>query len=315
MGGHLLRPARRHLPPRAVHRIQGHPKKDGRRPRRAAPVREPGVRGLRPAADRREGVRGGRRDRDPGPPGRRAGPQGRGRLRRQGPPPACQRRRPRHQPRARGRAVDPLRPQDGRGEVGRAAGARGGRARPRRRQRGQRPRRAWHRREGGARPGEGVRRARGRARERGQDQAQRVSRGAHQQQRRRDPLQVAGDPARGRARHPRPREPEAKAAQPLGRERALHGAGVRRPGQGVRAGGGAQPHRVRRPDRARRREHRGRRGAEGEEGRGLLRRATRASPCARSLSGWPWPGSAGTPSTSRSTIRRWRSRMGARRRS
>ena len=92
-----------------------------------------------------------------------------------------------------------------------------------------------------------------------------------------------------------------------GRERALHGAGVRRPGQGVRAGGGAEPHRVRRPRRARRRQRRGRRRRARRRRSRSASCATRASRCARSPSGSPWPGGAGTPSTSRSTIRRWRS--------
>ena len=98
--------------------------------------------------------------------------------------------------------------------------------------------------------------ARRRARQRGQDQAQRLPRG---------PLNNIDAAILSKSLvtlrtdvpgHPRPRGLEAPAARPLGRERALHRARVRRPGQGVRAGGGAEPHRVRRPHRARRRAHR-----------------------------------------------------------
>ena len=104
------------------------------------------------------GLRGRRRHRHPGRAGGGAGHQGRGGLRRQGPAAARERRRAGPEPRPRRRGVDALRPQDGRGEVRRAAGARGGRPGPGGRRGRQRPRRARHRREGRARPGARVRR-------------------------------------------------------------------------------------------------------------------------------------------------------------
>ncbi len=121
MGRHLLRPRRPHLPPRGVQRVQGPPPEDGGRPRGAAPVRAAGLRGLRPAHPRRAGLRGRRRHRHPGRAGGGVRAQGGGGLRRQGPAAARDRRRPGPEPRPRGRGVGDVRPQDGRGEVRRAA--------------------------------------------------------------------------------------------------------------------------------------------------------------------------------------------------
>ena len=79
------------------------------RPRRAAALHPPGVRGLPPADRRGAGLRGRRRDRDPRRPGGRRRVPGRGGHGRQGHAPARERRGRGPQPRPRGDGGDPPR--------------------------------------------------------------------------------------------------------------------------------------------------------------------------------------------------------------
>ena len=265
---------------------------------------------------RRAGLRGGRRDRHPGPPGGGAGPQGGGGLRRQGPPAARERRRPRPQPRPRGRGrrrsttarrsrrssgVPPERVVDVLALVGDAVDNVPGV------------------------PGIGEKGARDLVKEFGPlegvlENADKVKRAAYreglqQHARTRDPLQAARHPAHGRARHPRPGGAAAAAARPRGRPRALHRAGVRGPGQGVRARGerrAAPRTRVARPSRGASRAAVG--GGARRPGRSRVcfvrdaREPMRAQPARASALAWR---ARAAPSTCRSTTRRSRCPDGA----
>ena len=87
-----------------VDRLQGQPRGDARRPRRADQLGAPGVRGDGRADRHRARLRGRRRDRHAGDAGRGGGLRGRDRVDRQGLLPARARRRPRLRP-ARGRRL------------------------------------------------------------------------------------------------------------------------------------------------------------------------------------------------------------------
>ena len=234
----------RHLPPRAVHRVQGQPRSGWTTTSRcSSPTCAACARSS--ACPILERARASRRTTSSRPwPARRvgAGLRGRGGLRRQGPPAARERRRARAEPGPRGHGRRPLRPQDGRGEVGRAAGAGRGRAGPRGRRRRQHPRRGRHRRQGRARPGARVRAASrpcSTTRTRSSATAYREGLKNH-----RDEALLSKQLATLRARRagrPSTSRPCKRArARPRGRARALHGARVPGPGQGVRARGRAR---------------------------------------------------------------------------
>ena len=166
----VVRSRRADVPRRHRHRLQGQPRADAGRSRRADPVGARGVRSDGRADPHVAALRGRRRDRDAGGQGGRAGLRRRDRHRRQGLLPARPRRPQGLQPEGRRHLVRRRRRE---GEVRRLAGAGRRRARADGRLDRQHQGRAGDRREGRARPDRGVRRSRepARARGRGQEQA------------------------------------------------------------------------------------------------------------------------------------------------